>query len=204
MPSTLSILTSTFTEARERAGPSESGRAPQDLACSWSRGRRLAARSLLVGLSIPRQCAHRCGRTVAASGSCPTRRTLTQASDRSAPPLHRGNGIVVVGDHRGTRPLLDLAAHPRAVAAAVVVLAAFMTWESTRRTQCSKSRSSRRVVSQQQWVPWGSSCRVDGRPLLSPSTSNSPRLHAFQTGLRIAPIAAVLLVVAPSRAWWTT
>jgi len=110
-------------------------------------------------------------------------------------------GIIEAPDRSWTSPLIL-----GAVAAAVVVLAAFMTWErhSSHPMLEVSFFASRRFSAAMGAMGLVMFALMGGLFLLTQYLQFSLGYTAFQTGLRIAPIAAVLLVVAPSRAWWTT
>ena len=202
MPSTLSILTSTFTESRERAraigiwsGTTGLGVAVGPVAGGWLLAHFWWGSVFLVNVPI------------AFLGLLATTWFVPNSKnpDTKRPdPVGAGLSIVGMGlllwgiieapNRSWTSPLIL-----GTIAAAITVLALFVIWER----QCShpmlevsffRSRRFSAAVGTMGLVMFA---LVGGLFLLTQYLQFSLGYTAFETGLRIAPIAAVLLVVAP-------
>jgi EmrB/QacA subfamily drug resistance transporter len=202
MPSTLSILTSTFTEAHERAraigiwsGTTGLGVAVGPVAGGWLLAHFWWGSVFLVNVPI------------ALVGLFATIWVVPNSKNpntKRADPIGAGLSIVGMGlllwgiieapNRSWTSPLIL-----GAIAAAIAVLAAFTIWErhsSHPMLQISffKSRRFSAAVGTMGLIMFA---LMGGLFLLTQYLQFSLGYTAFETGLRIAPIAAVLLVVAP-------
>jgi EmrB/QacA subfamily drug resistance transporter len=202
MPSTLSILTSTFTEARERAraigvwsGTTGLGVAVGPVAGGWLLAHFWWGSVFLVNVPI------------AVIGLFAAVWLVPDSKNSNAKrpdPIGAGLSIVGMGlllwgiieapDRSWTSPLIL-----GAIAAAMAVLAAFVAWErhsSHPMLEVSFFRS-RRFSAAMGAMGLVMFALMGGLFLLTQYLQFSLGYTAFETGLRIAPIAAVLLVVAP-------
>ncbi len=202
MPSTLSILTSTFTEARERAraigiwsGTTGLGVAVGPVAGGWLLAHFWWGSVFLVNVPI------------ALIGLFATIWVVPNSKNSNttrSDPIGAGLSIVGMGlllwgiieapNRSWTSPLIL-----GAIAAAIALLAAFTIWErhsSHPMLEVSffKSRRFSAAVGAMGLVMFA---LMGGLFLLTQYLQFSLGYTAFETGLRIAPIAAVLLVVAP-------
>jgi EmrB/QacA subfamily drug resistance transporter len=202
MPSTLSILTSTFTEARERAraigiwsGTTGLGVAVGPVAGGWLLAHFWWGSVFLVNVPIAL-----IGLFAAVWLVPNSKNSNTKRSD----PIGAGLSIVGMGlllwgiieapNRSWTSPLIL-----GAIAAALAVLTLFIIWErhsSHPMLEVSffKSRRFSAAVGAMGLVMFA---LMGGLFLLTQYLQFSLGYTAFETGLRIAPIAAVLLVVAP-------
>jgi len=202
MPSTLSILTSTFTEARERAraigiwsGTTGLGVAVGPVAGGWLLAHFWWGSVFLVNVPIAL-----IGLFAAVWLVPNSKNSNTKRSD----PIGAGLSIVGMGlllwgiieapNRSWTSPLIL-----GAIAAALAVLTLFIVWErhsSHPMLEVSffKSRRFSAAVGAMGLVMFA---LMGGLFLLTQYLQFSLGYTAFETGLRIAPIAAVLLVVAP-------
>jgi EmrB/QacA subfamily drug resistance transporter len=202
MPSTLSILTSTFTEARERAraigiwsGTTGLGVAVGPVAGGWLLAHFWWGSVFLVNVPIAL-----IGLFAAVWLVPNSKNPNTKRSD----PIGAGLSIVGMGlllwgiieapNRSWTSPLIL-----GAIAAALAVLTLFIVWErhsSHPMLEVSffKSRRFSAAVGAMGLVMFA---LMGGLFLLTQYLQFSLGYTAFETGLRIAPIAAVLLVVAP-------
>jgi len=202
MPSTLSILTSTFTEARERAraigiwsGTTGLGVAVGPVAGGWLLAHFWWGSVFLVNVPIAL-----IGLFAAVWLVPNSKNPNTKRSD----PIGAGLSIVGMGlllwgiieapNRSWTSPLIL-----GAIAAALAVLTLFIIWErhsSHPMLEVSffKSRRFSAAVGAMGLVMFA---LMGGLFLLTQYLQFSLGYTAFETGLRIAPIAAVLLVVAP-------
>jgi len=201
MPSTLSILTSTFTEARERAraigiwsGTTGLGVAVGPVAGGWLLAHFWWGSVFLVNVPIAL-----IGLFAAVWLVPNSKNSNTKRSD----PIGAGLSIVGMGlllwgiieapNRSWTSPLIL-----GAIAAALAVLTLFIIWErhsSHPMLEVSffKSRRFSAAVGAMGLVMFA---LMGGLFLLTQYLQFSLGYTAFETGLRIAPIAAVLLVVA--------
>ena len=202
MPSTLSILTSTFTEARERAraigvwsGTTGLGVAVGPVAGGWLLAHFWWGSVFLVNVPI------------AVIGLFAAVWLVPDSKNSNAKrpdPIGAGLSIVGMGlllwgiieapDRSWTSPLIL-----GAIAAAMAVLAAFVAWErhsSHPMLEVSFFRS-RRFSAAMGAMGLVMFALMGGLFLLTQYLQFSLGYTAFETGLRIAPIAAVLLVAAP-------
>ena len=202
MPSTLSILTSTFTEARERAraigiwsGTTGLGVAIGPVAGGWLLAHFWWGSVFLVNVPIA------VVGLLAAIWVVPnSKNPNTKRPDPIGACLSIvGMGLLLWGiieapDRSWTSPLIL-----GAIAAAVVVLAAFLTWErhSSHPMLEVSFFKSRRFSAAMGAMGLVMFALMGGLFLLTQYLQFSLGYSAFATGLRIAPIAAVLLVVAP-------
>ena len=202
MPSTLSILTSTFTEARERAraigiwsGTTGLGVAVGPVAGGWLLAHFWWGSVFLVNVPIAL-----IGLFAAVWLVPNSKNSNTKRSD----PIGAGLSIVGMGlllwgiieapNRSWTSPLIL-----GTIAAALAVLTLFIVWErhsSHPMLEVSffKSRRFSAAVGAMGLVMFA---LMGGLFLLTQYLQFSLGYTAFETGLRIAPIAAVLLVVAP-------
>ena len=202
MPSTLSILTGTFTEARERAraigiwsGTTGLGVAVGPVAGGWLLAHFWWGSVFLVNVPIAL-----IGLFAAVWLVPNSKNPNTKRSD----PIGAGLSIVGMGlllwgiieapNRSWTSPLIL-----GAIAAALAVLTLFIIWErhsSHPMLEVSffKSRRFSAAVGAMGLVMFA---LMGGLFLLTQYLQFSLGYTAFETGLRIAPIAAVLLVVAP-------
>jgi EmrB/QacA subfamily drug resistance transporter len=202
MPSTLSILTSTFTEARERAraigiwsGTTGLGVAVGPVAGGWLLAHFWWGSVFLVNVPI------------AVIGLFAAVWLVPDSKNSNAKrpdPIGAGLSIVGMGlllwgiieapDRSWTSPLIL-----GAVVAAIAVLAAFMAWErhSSHPMLEVSFFTSRRFSAAMGAMGLVMFALMGGLFLLTQYLQFSLGYTAFETGLRIAPIAAVLLVVAP-------
>jgi EmrB/QacA subfamily drug resistance transporter len=202
MPSTLSILTNTFTESRERAraigiwsGTTGLGVAVGPVAGGWLLAHFWWGSVFLVNVPIA------IIGLLAATWLVPNSK-----NPDSKRPDPVGSGLSIVGmglllwgiieapNRSWTSPLIL-----GAIASAIAVLAVFVIWErqsSHPMLQVSFFRSRRfsAAVGTMGMVMFA---LMGGLFLLTQYLQFSLGYTAFETGLRIAPIAAVLLVVAP-------
>jgi len=202
MPSTLSILTSTFTESRERAraigiwsGTTGLGVAVGPVAGGWLLAHFWWGSVFLVNVPIALLG------LLAATWFVPN----SKNPDTKRPdPVGAGLSIVGMGlllwgiieapNRSWTSPLIL-----GAIAAAIAVLAAFVIWERQSshpmlEVSFFKSQRFSAAVGTMGLVMFA---LMGGLFLLTQYLQFSLGYTAFETGLRIAPIAAVLLVVAP-------
>jgi len=202
MPSTLSILTSTFTEAHERAraigiwsGTTGLGVAVGPVAGGWLLAHFWWGSVFLVNVPI------------AVIGIFATTWLVPNSKNSStkrSDPIGAGLSVVGMGlllwgiieapNRSWTSPLIV-----GAIAAAIAVLVVFTVWErhsSHPMLEVSFFRSRRfsTAVGAMGLVMFA---LMGGLFLLTQYLQFSLGYTAFETGLRIAPIAAVLLVVAP-------
>jgi EmrB/QacA subfamily drug resistance transporter len=202
MPSTLSILTSTFTEARERAraigvwsGTTGLGVAVGPVAGGWLLAHFWWGSVFLVNVPI------------AVIGLFAAIWLVPDSKNSNAKrpdPIGAGLSIVGMGlllwgiieapDRSWTSPLIL-----GAIAAAMAVLAAFVAWErhSSHPTLEVSFFRSRRFSAAMGAMGLVMFALMGGLFLLTQYLQFSLGYTAFETGLRIAPIAAVLLVAAP-------
>ncbi|MGD0983024.1 MAG: MFS transporter [Acidimicrobiales bacterium] len=202
MPSTLSILTNTFTESRERAraigiwsGTTGLGVAVGPVAGGWLLAHFWWGSVFLVNVPIALIG------LFAAAWLVPNSRNINA---KRPDPIGAGLSIVGMGlllwgiieapNRTWTSPLIL-----GAIAAAIAVLAVFATWErhsSHPMLEVSffKSRRFSGAVGAMGLVMFA---LMGGLFLLTQYLQFSLGYTAFETGLRIAPIAGVLLVVAP-------
>ena len=202
MPSTLSILTSTFTEARERAraigiwsGTTGLGVAVGPVVGGWLLAHFWWGSVFLVNVPIAAVGLFAAVWLVPNSKNPDTKRPDPIGAALSIVGMGLLLwGIIEAPDRSWTSPLIL-----GAVAAAVVVLAAFMTWErhSSHPMLEVSFFASRRFSAAMGAMGLVMFALMGGLFLLTQYLQFSLGYTAFQTGLRIAPIAAVLLVVAP-------
>ncbi|MGD0945030.1 MAG: MFS transporter [Acidimicrobiales bacterium] len=202
MPSTLSILTNTFTEAHDRAraigiwsGTTGLGVAIGPVAGGWLLAHFWWGSVFLINVPI------------ALLGLLATVWFVPNSKDPNTKPSDPvGAGLSIVGmalllwgiieapDRSWTSPLIL-----GAIGAAVVVLAGFATWErhSSHPMLQMSFFSSRRFSAAVSAMGLVMFALMGGLFLLTQYLQFSLGYSAFQTGLRIAPIAGVLLVMAP-------
>ncbi len=202
MPSTLSILTSTFTEARERAraigiwsGTTGLGVAVGPVAGGWLLSHFWWGSVFLVNVPIALVGLFATVWFVPNSRNSNTKR---------ADPIGAGLSIVGMGlllwgiieapNRSWTSPLIL-----GAIVAAIAILAVFTIWERRSshpmlEVSFFKSRRFSAAVGTMGLIMFA---LMGGLFLLTQYLQFSLGYTAFETGLRIAPIAAVLLVVAP-------
>ncbi len=202
MPSTLSILTNTFTDARDRAraigiwsGTTGLGVAVGPVAGGWLLAHFWWGSVFLVNVPI------------ALLGLLAAALFVPNSKDRSTKPSDPvgaclsivGMGLLLWGiieapDRSWTSPLVL-----GAISAAVVVLGAFAAWErhSSHPMLQVSFFSSRRFSAAVGAMGLVMFALMGGLFLLTQYLQFSLGYTPFQTGLRIAPIAGVLLVVAP-------
>ncbi len=202
MPSTLSILTSTFTEAQERAraigiwsGTTGLGVAVGPVAGGWLLAHFWWGSVFLVNVPI------------ALVGLLATIWLVPNSKNpntKRPDPIGAGLSIVGMGlllwgiieapNRSWTSPLIL-----GAIAAAVAVLAVFSMWErhSSHPMLEVSFFKSRRFSAAMGAMGLVMFALMGGLFLLTQYLQFSLGYTAFETGLRIAPIAAVLLVVAP-------
>ena len=202
MPSTLSILTSTFTEARERAraigiwsGTTGLGVAVGPVAGGWLLAHFWWGSVFLVNVPIAL-----IGLFAAVWLVPNSKNSNTKRSD----PIGAGLSIVGMGlllwgiieapNRSWTSPLIL-----GAIAAALAVLTLFIVWErhSSHPMLEVSFFKSRRFSAAMGAMGLVMFALMGGLFLLTQYLQFSLGYTAFETGLRIAPIAAVLLVVAP-------
>ena len=202
MPSTLSILTSTFTESRERAraigiwsGTTGLGVAVGPVAGGWLLAHFWWGSVFLVNVPIAVVGLFAAIWLVPNSKNPNTKRPDPIGACLSI----MGMGLLLWGiieapDRSWTSPVIL-----GAIAAAVAVLAAFIAWEKHSshpmlEVSFFKSRRFSAAMGAMGLVMFA---LMGGLFLLTQYLQFSLGYTAFETGLRIAPIAAVLLVVAP-------
>jgi EmrB/QacA subfamily drug resistance transporter len=202
MPSTLSILTNTFTEAHDRAraigiwsGTTGLGVAIGPVAGGWLLAHFWWGSVFLINVPI------------ALIGLLATVWFVPNSRDPNTKPSDPiGAGLSIVGmglllwgiieapDRSWTSPIIL-----GAIVAAVVVLAGFAAWErhSSHPMLQMSFFSSRRFSAAVGAMGLVMFALMGGLFLLTQYLQFSLGYSAFQTGLRIAPIAGVLLVMAP-------
>ena len=202
MPSTLSILTSTFTEARDRAraigiwsGTTGLGVAIGPVAGGWLLAHFWWGSVFLVNVPIALVG------ILAAVWVVPNSKN---PNAKRSDPIGAGLsivgmslllwGIIEAPDRSWTSPLIL-----GAIAGAIVVLGGFVAWErhSTHPMLQVSFFASRRFSAAMGAMGLVMFALMGGLFLLTQYLQFSLGYTAFQTGIRIAPIAAVLLVVAP-------
>jgi len=202
MPSTLSILTSTFTESRERAraigiwsGTTGLGVAVGPVAGGWLLAHFWWGSVFLVNVPIGFVG------LIAAIWLVPnSRNPETKRPDPIGACLSIAGmalllwGIIDAPDRSWTSPLIL-----GAIAAAIAVLTLFALWErhSSHPMLDVTFFRSRRFSAAMGTMGLVMFALMGGLFLLTQYLQFSLGYTAFETGLRIAPIAAVLLVVAP-------
>ena len=202
MPSTLSILTNTFTEARERAraigiwsGTTGLGVAVGPVAGGWLLAHFWWGSVFLVNVPI---CL---AGLLAAAWLVPNSRNPDSKSPDPVGGLLSilGMGLLLWGiieapDRSWSSPLIL-----GAIGAAIIVLAGFAGWErrSTHPMLQVSFFSSRRFSGAMAAMGLVMFTLMGGLFLLTQYLQFSLGYTPLQTGLRIAPIAAVLLVMAP-------